>query len=246
MYEFTEKENKTANNILALSIVYIVLSLIQEINWHEVLIKESPSCFETFSAAVNVADTGLNIARNIIVILIFFFIKKLRQTDKTKKLYGIVFWIMTGSAIFSYLYTGLFYIANFLSWDIIRVLREKYLLMSSINFVYLYLGIFLPIPFYIAILIKEKSDINWMIIGRLTSVYLFLIGKIIYGIRDYMRSDIRYMMDFSFEQRLPLLSFYINYDALVAIRSYFWIVGVLAVVFIYKKRFSLHRAKESA
>ena len=244
MYEFTENENKAVKRILAFAVVYIVLSLIQEINWHSMLAKAPPDNFETLSTVVNAAGIGFNIIRSIITILIFFFVKKLRETDKTKKFYSIVFWIITGSAIFSYLYMGLFYFANFLSWDIVRVIRDKYQLMSAINSIYLYSGILLPLPFYIAILAKEKPDINWMIAGSLTNMYIFSLEKMIYAIRDYMRSDMRYIMDFSFEKSFPLLSVYINYDALVAIRKYFWILGLIALVIIYKKKFADKKAKE--
>lgn len=240
MYKFSKKENKTANRLFALAAAYIVLNALHSMDWYGVFEKAASRDFEYFSAIVNTADIGILIIRSIVTLLIFQFIKKLRETDVTKKLYGIVFWIMTAYTVFSYLYMGLFYFSNSLFPGFLQSVRDKPQLMAGVNFIYLYSGIFLPLPFYIAIIIKEKLDINWMIIGSLANMYLFLLEKILYAMRD----KVRLMADFSFEQRFPFISVYINYDALVAIRGYFWIIGLIVLIIIYKKKFANIKAKE--
>ena len=117
-------------------------------------------------------------------------------------------------------------------------------LLNTIYYIYNYLALFIPIPVYILILIKEKLNINWMIIGRLTSVYLLLLGYLVRGIRTYLHDGIHYMTDMWFNKKYPFLAILADNRMLIEIRGHFWTIGLIVLVILYKKKFAAQKVKE--
>jgi hypothetical protein len=184
MQIINDKRNRYANRLIALVLVYIVLKVIGGINWTEFLLQPNYENYESAIELSNLFNLIRNILLTICIVLIYLAVKKLRETEKTKKLYNILFWIIVGTTVFSYLFANLS--TYYLQAALEENLHRRMGVINAISKIQLIIVYLLPLPVYIAILVKEKLNYNWMIIGSVSSLYFMILTRVIYWARDFL------------------------------------------------------------
>ncbi len=243
MFIYSEEKNRILNWLIGLSIVYILLRVIGDINWFHILSKFELIDYETLSKVIKIFSMIIALITSVNTILIYLLFIKLRETDETMKLYRAFWWITVGLILFSYIASGGFLIMSRFLPNVFEKIRNNLQICNTFQKAYMNLFYILPIPFYIAIIVKEKLEYNWMIIGLLTNRFLMLFRMACNWFSKLLFGDIGKYTSMQFAQRFPLLSSFTYNTVLIGLASYFWILGLLVLLCIYKKKFKTQNFK---
>ena len=238
MQENFESKNKAVNKIIVCMAIYLFIAVMAIIDWRGFFPVPSPMRYEGYGALyANISPITI-LAKSILMIVIFYLFMNIRATENTKKLYKAAFWILIAVNIFSFLipaaYTVIF---NFFPKYISQA-SFNIALISNISRIYAFIAMALPVPFYIAILVKEHLDYNWMIIGSLTSTFVYFSGAAAYRMLTILKPEMVY------GTQSPS-SFVTGISVMNNIRGYFWLIGAIALVAIFKKRNKEYKSKNA-
>ncbi len=230
MQIFNDKQNKFMGKLILLMGIYIIISALPIAYWQSFILEHYPHKYELFKDTIVRYSWIKNILIAVLRFGVIFCFIKLRETKDTKKIYRILMWTEIGLTVFSYVYSGVITSIARSSAYLMNSGRDNIKLLNSISQILYYLTVFLPLPIYISILIKEKLKYNWMVIGNLTSIILSIISIIILKVRNSMMLSVD-----MFEKNYPLLSIFADNNVLRILRGYLWIIGIIVMVIIYKQ-----------
>ena len=229
-----ESKDKIVNKIIVCMAMYLFVAIILVIDLRSLFPVPSPMRYEGYSVLYNSINILIMFLRSILMIIIFAYFIKLRASNATRKLYKIVLWILIAVNILSFLtsaaYTVIFnffpkYISQ-ASFDIA--------MMNNISRIYAFIAIALPVPFYIAILVREKLDYNWMIIGTLMNTFIYMIKTIAFRVYAAIYPGVEYGT-----KSIP--DFFKGSIVLIELRSHYWLIGAIVLVIIFKKRYKKYK-----
>ena len=238
MQENFESKNKIINKIIVCIAVYLFIEILGIIDWRSLFPVPSPMRYEGYGVLASITATAAVFVKSILMIIVFRLFMYIRATKNTEKLYKAVFWILIAVNILTFLLSAAYIvILNYFPKYITQASLDI-ALISNISRIYAYLTIALQLPFYIAIVIREKRDINWMIMGSLTSAVIYFAGAAVYSIVRFLNPSSIYgaQSQASFAAALGLFN---------NIREYFWIAGACALVLIFKMRYGRYKAQNA-
>ena len=234
MQENFESKNKIVNKIIVCMAIYLFIAIMSIIDWRGFFPAPSPMRYEGYSALFNFINPIALLGKSILMIMIFRLFMILRMSKTTEKLYKAVFWILIAVNFLSFLISA--------SYAVIFIFFPKYItqasfnitLLSNISRIYSFIAIALPVPFYIAILVKEHLDYNWMIIGTLTNTFAYMVKTITFKIYAAIYPGVKYGAH-------PIPDFLLENIVLIELRSYSWLIGACVLVIIFKKRYKKYK-----
>ena len=238
MQENFEAKNKIINKTIVCMAIYLFIAVIGIIDWRGFFPFSSPVRYEGYSSLFSIINPVTILVKSILMIVIFHLFIDMRATEDTKKLYKTVFWILIAANILSFLISAAYIVIfNFFPKYITQASFDIEL-MNSISRINAYIAMALPVPFYIAILVKEHLDYNWMIIGTLTNTFLYIARTIAQWIYAAIYPGVMYGTQ-------PIPDFLIENIVLIELRSYFWLIGAIALVVIFKKRYKKYKEQNA-
>ncbi len=230
-----DRKNEYAKILIVLCLIYVLFEIIGNINLFRLFNNMN---FDTVNVVNQIRAVITAVITAISSFLIIFTFIRFRENNKTRKLYKTLLWYYITIIILDLFYWAIFAIFYFFfdsSLERITPGPNMYSAISMISSIYYYIVLIFPIPIYILILKKEKLDYNWMIIGRLTSYFLQLISFTVIKVRHYLDYQVHKTTVMFFNEKYPILAIYANNRLLWTLRGYFWIIGIIIMVIIYKR-----------
>lgn len=225
------KKIKQANHLLIFAIIYISLSLIQKINFYQLLAPNIISNYDGAIPILNVISTVLTLLKLALYLMILVTVKKLCATDKTKRLYNAILYIYIISFVVGLVFSLMLLIPSLAENIIYTTTYMKFsnIYINIINCIY--------IPFYIAIIIKDGTSFNWYIIGSLTSTSTHLLKKLIHFIRHQLDDVHMIMSKYYFDQTHPALATILHGKIITVANSLLFAVGAIVIAIQVRRKY---------
>lgn len=172
------QKNKIANYIIILAVISAILTLLLG------------QRFFSLGNGMFVASIGSSIA----FLLALICVKKLRATPSTKKLYNVMILILIINIALS------IFSIFFIQYASKHALLENFtardtVLFNQFNTYYLYVIVLINIVLMVSIIFKEKKNINWMLLGKLTSSSFVILKFILFRLK--INSSLLQMIGYS-------------------------------------------------
>ena len=207
-----------AKILLTLAIAYMLIVLLPSI------LQMFPRDFMDSPLLINI----IAIVMYAVIITALYMLKKIKQTEKTSKLYSIMIIVIT---IISLLKIVILIMPSQWIYDIYKFFgydMTKGISLDLNNFIFA----FAPIPFFIAILQKEGSKNNSMILGFLIIHIIDLINPVL----TYFESHIPEQIKFS-------IVFYAILFPLFYLVMFLWALGAVKISLEFLKQSNIKKAQ---
>lgn len=213
---------KYANRILGMSIAILLIYVLQNINFYNIADMSliSAMFFRIFVSIVRI----LMLASFPLHFIILVYVKKLRQTDRTRLLYNIIIGI---------------HIVNIVYTLIVLILSYTLQPSSSYNWSITFQSVFSNIiryaslVLYVAVVFKEGKNYNWMFIGYLLASTTGLLRQLTIFLIRFTGNGIILTGNY-LETHHPAIAFILRGYFVSIATSMLWIVGAILVAAIYK------------
>lgn len=218
---------KLVNRLLVLALIYIALNLLQNIDYRQLFL----SIIEDHNkliTLVSIIGQVLSIPQPIISFIMLIIVKKLFATDNTRRIYNAM--ILTTIIIFV---VGLIY--TLISFNTINNEQNMIPINKIISSILYYIALYIHVPFYIALIIKEGTKFNWMFLGRLASIWTFSIKNIISIIRKQLEVH-KIMTAFYFNHTHPGVVFFLHSKLINEANSLLFAFGAIVLAIQLKHR----------
>lgn len=224
------KKTKYANWILGLSLTLLIIKVLQNIKYYKYINNNYDIASNSLIIIVNIISGILLFMSFALHLILLVYIKKLRQTDKTKLLYNTIIGICIGSIIYS-LIVLIFvnpYIFQTPSPEKHWFIKFEIILNNIIKYTYVIL--------YAVVIFKEGKigkNCNWMFVGSVLASTISLLRQLVTFIIKITGNEI-ILAGNHLELYYPVSAFLLRGVFITKIASSLWIVGAMCVAIIYK------------
>lgn len=216
---------KYADWIIGLSITIFFIKVVQRINLFKYIYPLVDA--NNYSVITSIISGILMLISLAIHLLILVYVRKIRVTPKTQKLYYILIGIFVANIIYSF----------------ITMMLNRYMIsLGTINSGFINaqqtisrITMYTYIVLYIAIIFIEGKDYNWMFIGSLLSTATHLVQRLILFIFKITGNQILFSAH-NFEADYPTIKFLLSGSLVQYVTPFFWIVGAICVALVYKAK----------